>query len=230
MATMNAIYVKCTSVSYSDVQTLNPVCSEVNNDWLGFILPSKRDVSDDLIAALSKKYECEVVFLSFQTVVDAFQYLYDKNGEQIRKLIYGCSEQERTWEQSNGATQPWETCLFDPDELTDSLEFAEESEREQLVQIWEEKRIEPGSYYPSVDAKQTAMFFIYCLDGANIYTNYSEVLAKRQNPWQLGIGNDELKVRNKNNNLIINWLKKEQHQRSPFGSQPVCSRRFIAYR
>ncbi len=78
----------------------------------------------------------------------------------IRKLIYGCSEQERTWEQSNGATQPWETCLFDPDELTDSLEFAEESEREQLVQIWEEKRIEPGSYYPSVDAKQTAFSFI----------------------------------------------------------------------
>src|SRR3569832_1681472 len=50
------------------------------------------------LAKLSESLNTDVIWLSFQSVVDAFQFHHWRGGRHVRALLYGCFEDERTWE------------------------------------------------------------------------------------------------------------------------------------
>jgi hypothetical protein len=62
----------------------------------------------EVMTQLSRELATDVLWLSVQPAVDAFEYVHYKAGSVLRVLVYGCTE-ERVWEAIEGAPQPWET-------------------------------------------------------------------------------------------------------------------------
>jgi hypothetical protein len=91
---------------------------------------------------ISKDFATDVFWLSFQSVVDAFQFHHWKEGVAVRSFVYGCFVEERIWERVEGYCEPWEkTVFFDPKELE---------------RIWREEEIAIGSAEPGMDARECA--------------------------------------------------------------------------
>ena len=109
-------------------------------------------------ASLSARLDTDVLYLSFQSVVDAFEYHRWRSGQRLRTLVYGCwGPQERTWERVEGKAEAWESAaIFDPRHLTTALRHVTEAEAAELGRIWAEMEIVPGRIEPYLDARETA--------------------------------------------------------------------------
>jgi hypothetical protein len=128
--------------------------------WHDFNPPS------DLLERLSRDLRAEIIWLSFQKIVDAFEYQHWEDGTRRRHLVFGCYEQERTWEKVEGEPEGWESeGLFDPRRLERRIDGQRRmgpeyelpaDEQARLRQIWQERRLTVDSMEPNIEARDAA--------------------------------------------------------------------------
>lgn len=117
MGTWNAFYVKASandSAAIGAIRARFPAAElESTTEFIGARMPDdafeapERDLSD-----LSSKLKSDVLWLGFQSAVDAFQFHHWRAGKRLRTLVYGCFCEERTWERIEGEPEPWEPDVF----------------------------------------------------------------------------------------------------------------------
>jgi hypothetical protein len=115
MGTLNAIYVRASDAAAgSAVRASYPAAySESGTPFLAIDQPNDHFRCPDAeLQALSARLKTDVIWLSFQSAVDAFQYHHWSDGRHLRSLVYGCFENEREWERVEGTPQPWEGSVF----------------------------------------------------------------------------------------------------------------------
>jgi hypothetical protein len=124
--------------------------------WARTELP-ERDLME-----LSSRLKTDVLWLSFQSVVDAFEFHHWRAGEHLRSLVYGHTVQGK-WERAEGTPEPWERqVLFDQTDLKELLEEMDErgeseNEKREVERIWHDAEIRPGQTWPSLDARECAL-------------------------------------------------------------------------
>jgi hypothetical protein len=112
---------------------------------------------EDDLARLSARLGTDVLWLAFQSVVDAFEFHHWRAGRLVRSLVYGCHREERTWERAEGESEPWEAgAIFGPEQLAHALRYADEAAAAELRRIWRAAEIAPGRMEPSLDAREVA--------------------------------------------------------------------------
>lgn len=160
MGTSNAFYVR------SNLDELKPHLPKFSNakveagdEFVGVNLAETAfEPPAEKLLQLSLDLKTDVIWLSFQSVVDAFKFHHWENGFLRRSLVFGCYEEERTWEKAEGSPELWEReVFFSEDQLQRWLGFMEsEAEKSDLRRIWAEHKLAPGNIYPSIDARESA--------------------------------------------------------------------------
>jgi hypothetical protein len=160
MGTLYAIYVRV-----SDPATADALLSEypgaytepgmqfyaVDDPLCGYPPPESE------LLELSVRLAADVLWLAFQSVVDAFEYHHWRAGAHLRSLVFGCYGQELTWERSEGQPEPWEReAIFDRGDLAIWMEGATEDERREYERIWSDAVLSTGQMVPCLDARETA--------------------------------------------------------------------------
>jgi hypothetical protein len=84
---------------------------EVDGAWLQ--VTNDHEPPRELMAELSRTGKTDVLWVSYQSVVDAFEFLHYQGGALVRELVYGC-EDSQVWERVSGKRQPWEPWPDDP--------------------------------------------------------------------------------------------------------------------
>lgn len=161
MSLWNAFYVRnCDASTITTMQNqFSLVNVDLGEDFLGITLAdSAFEPPMNKLAALSADLDTEVIWLSFQSVVDAFEFHHWQAGKLLRSLVFGCYEEERTWEHVVGEPEPWEReAFFDPNRLRYASKFVNTArEKHQLEQIWSEAKILRGETEPGIDALEAA--------------------------------------------------------------------------
>jgi hypothetical protein len=149
MGTLNAIYVRA-----SDPHTISALLSklplaytEADTDFYAVDQPESRFECPEVeLCDLSASLRTDVIWLAFQSVVDAFEFHHWRDGKHLRSLVYGCFEQERTWERVEGSGEPWERgALFDPRHLAIALEYTTDpGERREFERIYRRQTCLPA--------------------------------------------------------------------------------------
>jgi len=162
MGTLNALYLRTKGAAIeSAVRDLFPGAKvEPGPEFTGFTLANDDfEPPVDELAELSAVFGTDVIWLSFQSVVDAFQFHHWREGTALRSLVYGChGDEERMWTQADGQAEPWEqAAFFDPESLKFQLEYPENDEqKKELQRIWEKSELLPGRLDPFIDARESA--------------------------------------------------------------------------
>ena len=161
MGTLNAIYIRAAdrSAASAIAAEFADAYTEPGTQFYAVDQPSDRFRCPEAeLAALSERLNTGVIWLSFQSAVDAFQFHHWRGGKHLRSLVYGCFDEERTWERVEGRAEPWEDAiLFDRHQLVHALQYIEdEGERLAVESIYRDRRIMPGHTEPSLDAREIA--------------------------------------------------------------------------
>lgn len=163
MGTLNAVYVRANGASIeSAVGKIFPHAEvEAGQEFTGFTLTKANNAFEpphDDLCELSDECGTDVIWLSFQSTVDAFEFHHWHDGLLLRSLVFGCYAEERTWEQAQGQPEPWENAaFFDPGGLEFALKHAQSDDaRRQLEWIWQEEEIVPGRQDPNINARESA--------------------------------------------------------------------------
>lgn len=158
MGTWNAFYVRANldaQVQNAIVAAFPAAVVEVSSKFVGVRrADTEFEVPASLLTGLSRKLKTDVFWLSFQSTVDAFQFHHWSGGRPIRSLVYGCFEEERTWERVEGEAETWEReIFFAQKDLEFTLRLADgAAAKEELRRIWATCELEPGRTEPSLDA------------------------------------------------------------------------------
>jgi hypothetical protein len=127
MGTLNAIYVRGASEAVIPIVSAAFPSAEIETDpvspFIDVVLAGDdwQAPESDLLA-LSLTLDTDVIWLSFQSVTDTFDFIHWYAGKLLRVLVYGLYA-ERTWERIEGRPEPWEQAtFFDPEFLADLLE------------------------------------------------------------------------------------------------------------
>jgi hypothetical protein len=170
MGTMNAFYVRAlgpaavelgSRVSLILARRMDRGASiEVRGEYIGARVSNAISIVPEAeVRDLSRQLATDVLWLSFQSVVDAFAFHHWRAGAPVRSLVYGYFE-ERVWERVEGTQEPWEAQAFfdDAEGLTDALEVAEgdETEQAELRRMWRDKELRVGKTEPVIDARSCA--------------------------------------------------------------------------
>ena len=106
MSTFNAFYVRkqaSDDATRAEMLSLYPeVQIQVFPEFIGGIL--SRDViepPEQRLARLSAKLDTDVIWVTYQTTVDAVIYHHWRTGEQLRALWYGCATEVGTEQRGN---------------------------------------------------------------------------------------------------------------------------------
>lgn len=162
MGTWNVLYVRSSGDSTaSAIRKVFPDAEfEVRQDFIGVPLPADDYGSPTCdLAQLSTEFGTDVIWLAFQSVVDAFQFRHWRAGALVRSLVFGCyGEEERMWTEADGQPEPWErSAFFDPKALEIPLKYAASDEaKNELHRIWREAELLPDRLEPSIDARESA--------------------------------------------------------------------------
>ena len=163
MSTMNLVYIGGFGDSDNASAKLRSQFAQceiiMGKAFIGADLPPDAWIAPEAdLLDFSAELYCDVIWLSFQSLVDAFQFHHWRKGERLRALVFGCFREERTWERVEGTAEDWEQdAIFQTDLLDDLLEFADnDGEREEFRRIWRERELLPDRIYPSIDARETA--------------------------------------------------------------------------
>lgn len=163
MGTLNAFYVRAGTehdVTAAAISARFPnIRVQADTQFWQLTLPDDAfGVPQDDLAELSSQLETDVLWLSFQSVVDAFQFHHWRAGELLRSLVYGCFVEERKWERVEGAPEPWEReVFFSASDLQCNLKDLEsDSAKSELQRVWRGGEIVPGRIEPSLDARECA--------------------------------------------------------------------------
>ena len=162
MGTLNAIYVRSKSVSIAPViwKKFPEAKVQSGEEFIGFTVPDDAfEPPMEELTQWSADFGTDIIWLGFQSTVDAFQFHHWQNGSLLRSLIFGCyGDEERTWNEAEGRREPWEhAAFFDPRTLEITLKFAQtEEEKLNLERIWEDEELEPDCQEPNIDARESA--------------------------------------------------------------------------
>jgi len=161
MGTWNAFYVRNSGDSTaSAIRRKFPGAKfESGQEFVGVVLTN--DASEppaDELAELSSDLATDVIWLSFQSALDGFQFHHWRSGQCVRSLVYGCFEQERTWERVEGAAEPWERDAFfrSSDLEIETRHAADAGARREIERIFREADLAPGRVTPSLNARECA--------------------------------------------------------------------------
>lgn len=115
------------------------------------------DCPEDELRSLAARLKTDVIWLSFQSTVQAFKFFHWHNDAQLRYLVYGCT-QERLWERIEGDPEPWEQrAIFDRVDLAGILDgYDDPTERDEVERLYLERILAPGNFWPLLDARETA--------------------------------------------------------------------------
>jgi hypothetical protein len=109
-----------------------------------------------ILVQLSVDLGTDVIWLSFQSVVDAFEFHHWRAGQTLRSLVFGCYKEERTWERVTGEQEPWEReAFFSARSLTRPW-YGTEDEKRERDRIWRDAELLPGRIEPSISARESA--------------------------------------------------------------------------
>jgi hypothetical protein len=163
MGTFNAFYVRSCADDDAMVAAIRAKFAieeiEADIEFWGVQLPEEAYVPPERdLADLSARLKTDVIWLSFQSAVDAFQFHHWREGKHLRSLVYGCFKEERTWERVEGIAAPWEReILFNRKRLVSHLKFVTDaSEKRELERVYRDADISPGQTEPSIDARGCA--------------------------------------------------------------------------
>lgn len=160
MGTLNAIYIRAANAA-SIKAIKNAYPGAITEPWSQFfyvqLADNAFDCPESSLASLSKTLHTDVLWLSFQSTVDAFAFLHWFEGQRLRALVYGCTE-ERTWERVDGVPEPWEqSAVFERTDLENTLAcYDDPDERTAIEMIYRDQVISPGNFYPRLDSRETA--------------------------------------------------------------------------
>jgi hypothetical protein len=161
MGTWNAFYVRAESEKADPAIRKDFPKQEIEQfeEFVGVNMGDEAfEAPEAILAKLSAQLDTDVMWMSLQSTVDAFQFHHWKSGKQIRVLVYGCFKEERTWERAEGDPESWEReVFFDPKELEFTLEYVEdEDEQKELRRIWRDAEVLAGRTEPGLSAKSVA--------------------------------------------------------------------------
>ena len=160
MGTMNAIYVRATeSAKVNALRVEHPTAyTEPRSEFYAIEQqPSQFVAPEAKLAILSARLDTDVLWLGFQSVVDAFQFHRWRSGEHRRALVFGCFGHERTWERADGVPEEWErAAFFDAKELAHALNFANAQEALELQRIWRDSELVAARMDPNIDSRESA--------------------------------------------------------------------------
>jgi hypothetical protein len=161
MGTWNAFYV-CTNddQSVSMIRASFPAAEIARGaKFAGFTLTrDEYEPPAEKLAKLSSDLGADVIWLSFQSTCDSFQFHHWRAGAVLRALVFGCYKEQGMWDTAEGQPEPWErTAFFTPRELLNWREEAEnDAEKHELDRIWREGEVAPGRVVPCIDARESA--------------------------------------------------------------------------
>ncbi len=163
MGTRNGFYVRAQDGDKAVVSAIREKFPakeiEATSQFIGVKMSEDEYVApENDLASLSSRCGTDVIWLGFQSTVDAFQFHHWRSGIHVRALVYGCFQEERTWERADGQPEPWEReVFFSQDKLDRVLEYVEsEPERLELQRVWREGDILPGKTEPGLDSRDCA--------------------------------------------------------------------------
>ena len=161
MGTLNAIYVRVATqeMAAAFLAKYPAAYTEAGTDFYAIDQPDDRfRCPERELFDLSVDLRTDVIWLSFQSVVDAFQFHHWRDGKHLRSLVYGCFEQERTWERVEGSPESWERqAIFNHGRLAIVLKYTEDpGERRKLERIYRETDVSAGRTEPSIDGRERA--------------------------------------------------------------------------
>jgi hypothetical protein len=162
MGTWNVLYVRSNvdSTKAAVRKSFPDAKLALGHEFIGVPLPADdygSPVCD--LGKLSAEFGTDVIWLCFQSVVDAFQFRHWHNGTLVRSLVFGCyGDEERMWTEAEGQPEPWEQeAFFSPKALKIALECAPSDEAKiELERIWREAELLPERLEPSIDARESA--------------------------------------------------------------------------
>jgi hypothetical protein len=121
---------------------------------------------EPLLARLSGELNTQVIWLAFQKQVDAFGYERWEGGQRLRRLVFGCYEKERTWEQVDGEPEAWEAAaIFEESRLERRLAWRSElggdltpsrNEQLELRELWRQRKLIVDCDEPSINGRDVA--------------------------------------------------------------------------
>jgi hypothetical protein len=161
MGTLNAFYIRAHGDAVlKAIHSMFPeAVIDRGEDFLGVTLPGEVVEPPPLneLAQLSSKFETELIWLSFRSFVDAFQFYHWRRGSLRRSLVYGCYETDE-WNLVEGQPEPWESEAFFGTPMLHFLvtEARTEEEKRDYERMWHDKQITPGSEEPFIDARESA--------------------------------------------------------------------------
>jgi len=160
MSTFNAFFIRATEkATLASVRSgFDKMEIEQYRDFIGVQPPgSLSKTPEPMLTRLSEMFSTDVIWLSFQSAMDCFEFHHWQSGQHVRSLVYGM-EEERTWERADGTPEPWEReFLFHPKNMECELEDAEDDEQQELIQrVYRDAKIEVGQIVPSISSKETA--------------------------------------------------------------------------
>jgi hypothetical protein len=163
MGTLNAFYVRGTGdATISGIRKIFPDATiESGQDFLGVVLANDAfEPPKDELVGLSSDLGTDVIWLSFQSVVDAFMFHRWRGGSLLRSLVFGCyGDEERMWNQVDGQPEPWEReAFFDSRTLEFLLQKIArgDEEKREFERIWREMELVPDRAEPSIEARESA--------------------------------------------------------------------------
>jgi hypothetical protein len=160
LGTLNAIYIRATerrqvaAVRRRYRQAYTEEGSEfyaVDAARTGYV-PNESDLS-----AFSERLATDVLWLGFQSAVDAFQFHHWSSGKHARALVFGFFEKERTWERVEGNPESWErSAFFAERDLAQLVEAVSREQAAELQRIWRHAELVPGRMDPTIDGRESA--------------------------------------------------------------------------
>lgn len=163
MATLNAVYVRAgtddAAISAAIRAKFPNAEAEANTQFLGITLPPEAfEAAEGDLMELSSRLNTDILWLSFQSTVDAFQFHHWRAGKHLRSLVYGCFAEERTWERAEGMSEPWERdVFFDQEGLKLGMQYSKNDDaKREMERIWRDAEIRPGRIDPMLDGRECA--------------------------------------------------------------------------
>ncbi len=160
MSTFHAFFIRANEkATLAAIQSgFDKMKIEQFRDFIGVQLPGSLSTTPEpMLTRLSEMFSTDVIWLSFQSAMDCFEFHHWQSAQHVRSLVYGM-EEERTWERADGTPEPWEReFLFHPKNMECELEDAEEVKQQELIQrVYRDAKIEVGLIVPTISSKETA--------------------------------------------------------------------------
>jgi hypothetical protein len=158
MGTLNAIYIRATRQQVAALRKEYPA-ARTERGLAFYVIEQPRTAfnpPEDELAALSARFDTDVLWITFQSAADAFAFHHWQSGKHLRSLVYAYAEWG-VWERVEGEPEPWEReAFFDLRRLADALEGAGRKEAAQLRRIWREGELAVGRSAPMIAAWDAA--------------------------------------------------------------------------